>query len=100
MKLLFPALLASSVLILLTTFFENNALALFPTHDSGGVHGFTRSVGYGLPFAFREVVSLIDTSAAHYHWGIFALDVCLIAVVLLLCLHLAERWRGTGEFCR
>ena len=83
MGLLFLALLASPVLILLTAFFENNTLALFPTHDAGGVDGFTRAVGYGLPFAYREVLTFIDTSEAHYHWGIFALDVCLIMGVLL-----------------
>jgi hypothetical protein len=77
------ALLASAVLVLLTSLFQNNALALFPTHDYGGVHGFVRCVGYGLPFAFREDVSLIDTSSAHYHWWIFFLDVGVISVLFL-----------------
>lgn len=96
MKLVFLSLLASPVLILLTAFFENNALAFFQTHDFDGAHGFTRTVGYGLPFAYREVVSFIDTNAAHYHWGIFALDVCVIVAVLLTLSHLLKRAADRG----
>jgi hypothetical protein len=82
-KLLLIVLLPTAVLVLLTSIFENNTLALFPTHDYGGVHGFVRCAGYGLPFAFREVVSLIDTSSARYHWGIFVLDVGLISMTIV-----------------
>lgn len=88
MKLLLIVLFPTAVLVLLTSVFENNTLALFPTHDAGGVHGFVRRTGYGLPFAFREVESFIDTSSVHYHWGIFVLNVALIsiAIVGLACL--------------
>jgi len=87
MKLSFLAFVASPALVLFTAFFQNNALALFPTHDYGSVHGFVRCVGYGLPFAFREVVSLIDISSSHYHWGYLLLNICLVAAVVLLLLH-------------
>jgi hypothetical protein len=82
-RLLLIVLFPTAVLVLLTFLFENNALALFPTHDAGGVHGFVRCTGYGLPFAFREVVTLIDTSSVHYHWGIFVLDVALISIAIV-----------------
>lgn len=93
MKLSFLAFVASPALVLFTTFFQNNALAMFPTHDYGGVNGFVRCVGYGLPFAFREVVSVIDTSSSHYHWGYLLLNVCLVAAVVSLLLHLIVRAR-------
>jgi len=89
-KLFLIVLLPAAVLVILTSFFENSALALFPTHDYGGVHGFVQGVGYGFPFAFREVVSLIDTSSPRYHWGIFVLDVCVLSVALVALARLTN----------
>jgi hypothetical protein len=85
------AFVVSPVLVLFTALFQNNALAMFTTHGYGG--GFIKRVGYGLPFAFREVVSLIDTSSSHYHWGFLLLNICLVAAVVLLLFHLMCRAR-------
>ncbi len=81
---------ASTVLVLLTFFVENRALVLIPTHEYGN-GDFTRCIGYGLPFAFRDVLFAIDTSSASYHWGIFALDICLVGAVIVFLLHLMAR---------
>jgi hypothetical protein len=99
MKLSFLAFVVSAALVLFTAFFQNNALAMFPTHDYGGENGFVRCVGYDLPFAFREKVSLIDTSSTQYHWGYLLLNVCFIATIVLLLLHLMvrARWMEINE---
>ncbi len=90
MKLSLFALAISPLLVLLTFFVENRALVLFPTHDRGP-GDLAQVSGYGLPVAFREVTFLIDTSSATYHWWMFALDVCLVAAVILLLLYWSVR---------
>ncbi len=89
-KLSLAAILASPVLVFATLFFENRALVLFPTHDDG-MGNFTQCLGYGFPFAYREVVSLIDTHATHYHWGYFLLNTFLVAASIYVLLSLLAR---------
>lgn len=96
-KLSLLALVASPALVSFTAFFQNDALAMFSTHDYGGVNGFVRSAGYGLPFAFREVISLIDTSSTHYHWGYLLLNVCLVAAAVLVMLHFMVRRQTSND---
>lgn len=91
-KLLLFAFLTSPFLVFVTLFVKNRTLVLFPTHEYGS-GSFSQCIGYGLPFEFREVESFIDTSATHYHWGFFLLNMCLVAAVVLLLLHLMTRAR-------
>jgi hypothetical protein len=91
LNLLFLAVLISLPLVLLTAFFQNNTLALFPTH--GYASGFVQRAGYGLPFAFREVIALIDTSSTHFHWEYFLLNTCIMAAMVVTLLHLMTSLR-------
>jgi hypothetical protein len=87
----FLALITSTVLVLMSAFSENDTLAPFPTYDYGNGNGLTRGVGYGFPFAFREVVTFIDHGASHYHWGYLLFNICLVAAVILLLFRLITR---------